>query len=260
MHTIELFKSGDQWVAKFSDPSVREIMGTDTIPTPYRASAAAEVVLASVQRKNPDARIFVRETIDSDPDRPRIYGEMLQLLEETEAHKHAGSGSGAQLDAWLKTGLAKVLVGVPIDGNRFEEAMRNRVGLAYLAGFEAGLEAQAAEGTASEPNDDIPPGFLYCRHPGDDHPVMVHYMEALQPQAYSTDPSAMLSGTSDTEWRALWPIALYYEPSNFIVRYEPTAERARAWMAHFVPHVWADYHAWRDHWEAQHRRTEEEGR
>jgi len=53
--TIELFLVGNCWMSRSNDPKVRELLGTDTVPTAFMAAAPARVVLARIQRLNPDA-------------------------------------------------------------------------------------------------------------------------------------------------------------------------------------------------------------
>ena len=43
------------WHATFTDPEIRRLFGTDTLPTPYTSRAPAETVLAEVSRRNPDS-------------------------------------------------------------------------------------------------------------------------------------------------------------------------------------------------------------
>lgn len=61
MHTITLFRANGSWVARFSDPEVATLFGTDTIPTPYRDHAPAEIVLADIQMRNPGCDVRLEE-------------------------------------------------------------------------------------------------------------------------------------------------------------------------------------------------------
>jgi hypothetical protein len=55
-------KPGMGWMARFSDPVVRELFGTDTLPTGYTDRANAETVLAGIASKNPDCIVtFAKE-------------------------------------------------------------------------------------------------------------------------------------------------------------------------------------------------------
>lgn len=60
METIELFKDDNQWVAKFSDPQAAEIMGTDTIPTPFNISVPVEMVVQKIRQRNPGVHVWVK--------------------------------------------------------------------------------------------------------------------------------------------------------------------------------------------------------
>ena len=51
-----------QWVATFTGPGearIRELFGTNTIPTPFSAEVPASVVLLTVSHKNPTANVRV---------------------------------------------------------------------------------------------------------------------------------------------------------------------------------------------------------
>lgn len=56
---IALFREGDSWMARFTDPNVKAAMGTDTIPTAFRATAEEETVLEAIQVLNPEADVFI---------------------------------------------------------------------------------------------------------------------------------------------------------------------------------------------------------
>lgn len=63
MNRIELKVSGGVWVAVFSGPiasDVIAVVGTDTIETPFLASAEAGVVLAEISRRNPDCSVSLK--------------------------------------------------------------------------------------------------------------------------------------------------------------------------------------------------------
>ena len=58
-HSIHLFIGDDgsgrpTWLTRHSDPGVRELFGTDVIPTPYFAETPEAVVLAKLRERNPD--------------------------------------------------------------------------------------------------------------------------------------------------------------------------------------------------------------
>jgi len=53
---IKLWSDGVDWRATFIGPWAREVVemwGTDTLPTPYKATAPAARVLALVRSRNP---------------------------------------------------------------------------------------------------------------------------------------------------------------------------------------------------------------
>ena len=58
-HTIKLYRTAQGWMALHSDPSVREIMGTDTIPTAYTAQATAARVAAEIAKRNPQCDVIL---------------------------------------------------------------------------------------------------------------------------------------------------------------------------------------------------------
>lgn len=57
--SIRLFKTADGWMSTDSDPQVRELFGTDTLPTPFLASSPASAVYDTIRQLNPDAVIYV---------------------------------------------------------------------------------------------------------------------------------------------------------------------------------------------------------
>ena len=57
--TIRLYRSGALWVARFSDPAIKRLFGTDTIPTAYGACCDAHFVWNEVERRNPDCAVSV---------------------------------------------------------------------------------------------------------------------------------------------------------------------------------------------------------
>lgn len=59
MHTITLTKSPQGWMARFSDPAIKDVMGTDTIPTAYTAKASAATVQLAIAKLNPGCVVAV---------------------------------------------------------------------------------------------------------------------------------------------------------------------------------------------------------
>lgn len=59
-HTITLMPSNlpyPGFVAQFSDPDVKRVMGTDTLPTPFTLSADPLLVLHTIAAENPGSII-----------------------------------------------------------------------------------------------------------------------------------------------------------------------------------------------------------
>lgn len=65
METITLFRTAQGWMSKHSDPQVRELFGTDTIPTAF--TEKADSLFLTTQRLNPwcDVRIEITSLIPS---------------------------------------------------------------------------------------------------------------------------------------------------------------------------------------------------
>lgn len=61
MQTITLYRTPDGWMARHSDPTIRELFGTDTLPTAFTAAASTETVLIEITRRNPTCRVTVEE-------------------------------------------------------------------------------------------------------------------------------------------------------------------------------------------------------
>jgi len=60
--SIEVYKNGGQWVAKFNnDPQIVDLFGTDTIPTAFTDKASADLVWQEIQAKNPECNVIVYE-------------------------------------------------------------------------------------------------------------------------------------------------------------------------------------------------------
>lgn len=56
--TIKLWKGVNAWFATFSDPHVRELFGTDTLPTAFTERAPGLDVLHTIQAKNPGCTVM----------------------------------------------------------------------------------------------------------------------------------------------------------------------------------------------------------
>lgn len=61
MHTIELFRNEKSWVAKFSDPTVKELFGTDEIETAFTSNADKQTVLDKITSLNPESRVIIKD-------------------------------------------------------------------------------------------------------------------------------------------------------------------------------------------------------
>ena len=60
METMKLFKEGGSWMVKTDNPETIAIFdGCDTLPTPFRDFVDSSVVLARIQKLNPDATVIV---------------------------------------------------------------------------------------------------------------------------------------------------------------------------------------------------------
>ena len=51
---IVLYRDCQGWKAIFSDPTIKELFGTDTIPTAFTKNTSKSKVLAEIQKMNPN--------------------------------------------------------------------------------------------------------------------------------------------------------------------------------------------------------------
>jgi len=58
-HTITLYRSAQAWMSVNSDPKVRDLFGTDVLPTAFPAAADESTVLARIQALNPDCDVVI---------------------------------------------------------------------------------------------------------------------------------------------------------------------------------------------------------
>ncbi len=56
---ITLFRANGVWNARSTDPEVRRLFGTDTVPAPWTDKAPAEKVRTVIERLNPQATVEV---------------------------------------------------------------------------------------------------------------------------------------------------------------------------------------------------------
>jgi len=59
--TIEVYRNGGQWVAKFNNSELVDLFGSDVLPTAFTESASADLVFSEIQAKNPDCDVIVYE-------------------------------------------------------------------------------------------------------------------------------------------------------------------------------------------------------
>ena len=59
MKNIKLFKTAEGWMATFSDPEVKKLFGSDTIPTGFTAQADWKTVLKEISKLNPQHKISI---------------------------------------------------------------------------------------------------------------------------------------------------------------------------------------------------------
>jgi len=57
-HKMHVFVGTHAWCVRFTDPQITEIMGTDTIPTPYLLRVDKDKVIAELQRLNPEYEVY----------------------------------------------------------------------------------------------------------------------------------------------------------------------------------------------------------
>ena len=57
----KLFKANGVWVLQDSDPLIKDLFGTDTLPTPYRACAPVTEVLTEMQARLPSYDLTIVE-------------------------------------------------------------------------------------------------------------------------------------------------------------------------------------------------------
>ncbi len=57
MQTIKIYKTDNCYIAVNSDPLVRELFGTDTLPTAFTAQADPADVISRIRSLNPDCRV-----------------------------------------------------------------------------------------------------------------------------------------------------------------------------------------------------------
>ncbi len=54
---IILSQGLDSWLATFTDPAIKEALGTDTLPCPFTNQAPAERVLSEIRKLNPTTTV-----------------------------------------------------------------------------------------------------------------------------------------------------------------------------------------------------------
>lgn len=56
---ITLFRANGSWNVRSTDPEIKRLFGTDTIPAPYTDKANPEMVRTTIERLNPQAIVEV---------------------------------------------------------------------------------------------------------------------------------------------------------------------------------------------------------
>ena len=59
-HRITLYRANGSWTARHTDPVVRRLFGTDTLPTPYTERALPSFVRQAIERLNPACIVEVQ--------------------------------------------------------------------------------------------------------------------------------------------------------------------------------------------------------
>lgn len=57
MYKITLFKQNGSWMARSTNPRVKELFGTDTIPTAFTDAAPHAEVIARIRELNPSYQV-----------------------------------------------------------------------------------------------------------------------------------------------------------------------------------------------------------
>ena len=65
MHTITILRTQTGYLAKYSDPTVSRLLGTDTLPTAFGPSARPEDVRQTIASLNPRYRVVLAEPAPS---------------------------------------------------------------------------------------------------------------------------------------------------------------------------------------------------
>ena len=64
-HTIQLYVTPQGWMCRNSDPAVRQLFGTDVLPTAFTARASADMVLAEIRKLNPDCQVSLLKAVEN---------------------------------------------------------------------------------------------------------------------------------------------------------------------------------------------------
>jgi len=59
MHTLTVYRGRDVWLVRSTNPAVRRLFHTDTLPTPWPPTSSPAFVRARLAELNPDARIVM---------------------------------------------------------------------------------------------------------------------------------------------------------------------------------------------------------
>lgn len=61
MHTIELAQTSTGWMARYTDPEILRLFGTDTLLTGFGRHSPADGVVAEMTRLNPESKVFIQK-------------------------------------------------------------------------------------------------------------------------------------------------------------------------------------------------------
>lgn len=63
---IELFVEDGGWMSRDSDPEVKRLFGTDTLPTPFSIATPASHVLSVIQELNPGVEVRLLQEVSGE--------------------------------------------------------------------------------------------------------------------------------------------------------------------------------------------------
>jgi hypothetical protein len=72
-HTITLYLGDGGYLARHSNPSVKQLLGTDTLPTAFTREADPHTVLTEIQRLNPGRLVQLADSPSDPPTKPAPF-------------------------------------------------------------------------------------------------------------------------------------------------------------------------------------------